>query len=250
MALLPISPPTVRAYKPEYIPASLSNGLIGARVGRIPLTDGVCVVSGLAAIHPVERVEGFARGPYPFAGDVEIDGQKLSEREDLVRFVSQHYDFSCGELRTELRFTVGEVVCEIEITTFCSRSRPMVVAQETAVRVSRACALTLVAELDPTGEDGKWLEREVGVPATEKEVVDGSLLWEPPGGLTQCGGAYWSELVGHPRAKMSRDEHTERAPLRPRTSSARDPIAATRSARSRASSQASCIRSRTARLSA
>lgn len=209
----PISPPPVRRYRPEYLPAYLSNGLIGIRAGKCPLTEGVAVVSGLAAIQPQDKVEGFARGPYPFAGDIEVDREKLSARPDLLRFVSQEYDFSRGELLTRLRFVVGDVGADIEILSFCSRSRPTVVAQETTVRVDAACDLGLTAKLDPSGIDGRWLSREVGIPTTEKEVVDGSLLWEPPGAVSRCGAAYWTELVGEPHAKMSRDDKTDRAPL-------------------------------------
>jgi trehalose/maltose hydrolase-like predicted phosphorylase len=209
----PISPPSVRRWRPEYIPAYLSNGLVGIRAGKCPLTDGLAVVSGLAAIHPTDKVEGFARGPYPFGGDIGIDDVKLSARPDQLRLVSQEYDFSCGELRTELRLIADRVTAEIKIVTFCSRTRPTVVAQETRVRVDAACDLSLTAKLDPSGIDGRWLLRETGVPGTEKEVVDGSLLWEPPGAIARCGAAYWTELVGEPRAKVSRDEHTERAPL-------------------------------------
>ena len=46
----PLSPPAVLAWRPEYIPAYLSNGLIGLRAGPIPLTEGVAIVNGLAAI--------------------------------------------------------------------------------------------------------------------------------------------------------------------------------------------------------
>jgi trehalose/maltose hydrolase-like predicted phosphorylase len=182
-------------------------------VGKCPLTEGLTIVNGLAAIHPTDKVEGFAQAPYPFKGDVSIDGARLSERPGQLRFVSQEYDFSCGELRTRLRFSEGEVTAEIEIVTFCSRSHPTVAVQQTRVRVDGACDLVLVAKLDPSGIDGRWLAREVGVPATDKEVVDGSLLWEPPGALAQCGGAYWTELLGDTSAKMTRDEHTDYAPL-------------------------------------
>lgn len=209
----PISPQPVTKWEPEYLPAYLSNGLIGVRVGKYPMLGGVAIVSGLAAVHPKEKVEGFARAPYPFAGDVVINGEKMSERTDDIRFVRQRYDFSNGELHTELRWRCREVTATIETLTFCARTRPTCVAQETRVRVDRACTLALVAKLDPTGIDGSWLVRETGLPATDMEMVDGVLLWEPPGGLTQCGGAYSTEFTPGDGAKMTRDEHTERAPL-------------------------------------
>ena len=213
VAAAPISPPAVTRWRHDYLPAYLSNGLIGARVGKIPMLEGLVIVSGLAAVHPKEKVEGFARGPYPFAGDVSIDGAKASERREQVKFVSQRYDFSCGELHTQLRFVAPTATAAIEVLTFCSRSRPTVVVQETRITLDASGELALTAKLDPTGIDGQWLAREVGVPATDRHVVDGSLLWGPPGGLSQCGAAYWTELVGATGAKMSRDEHTERAPL-------------------------------------
>src|SRR5213083_1464864 len=86
---MPLSPPAVLAWRPEYIPAYLSNGLIGLRAGPIPLTEGVAIVNGLAAIDPVEKGEGFARGPYPIGGDLEIDGAKLSRLPRQTELVAQ-----------------------------------------------------------------------------------------------------------------------------------------------------------------
>src|SRR5205823_13015705 len=108
------------------------------------MLEGVAIVSGLAAIHPKEKVEGFARAPYPFAGDIVIDGEPMSQRTDEIHFVRQRYDFAHGELHTELRFVCREVTATIEILTFCSRSHPTVVAQETRVSVDRACRLAIV----------------------------------------------------------------------------------------------------------
>ena len=94
----PTSPPAVREWRPEWIPAYLSNGLIGLRVGTIPLIEGLCIVNGLAAVDPVEQGEAFARAPYPIGGDLEIDGRKLSRVPREARLIEQRYDFSCGEL--------------------------------------------------------------------------------------------------------------------------------------------------------
>ena len=213
MTASPISPPPVTRWKPEYLPAYLSNGLIGLRVGKYPMLEGLAIVSGLAAVHPKEKVEGFARGPYPCAGDLVIDGERMSDRTGEIHLVRQRYDFANGELHTELRWRCREVTATIEVITFCSRTRPTVVAQETAVSVDRACTLGIVAKLDPSGVDGRWTLREVGLPATDMQIVDGVMLWEPPGALTECGAAYWTELVPGTGARMTRDEHTERAPL-------------------------------------
>ena len=89
---MPISPPPVRAWRPEYIPAYLSNGLIGLRAGPIPLIEGLAVVNGLAAIDPIEQGEGFARGPYPIGGELEVDGCKLSRVPGQAQFIEQRFN--------------------------------------------------------------------------------------------------------------------------------------------------------------
>ena len=95
-----LSPLPIHEYQPDYLPAYLSNGLVGVRVGQIPLLDGVCVVNGLVERDPVEDGEGFARAPYPFAGDLQVDGHALTSNSGQARFLEQAYDFGCGELHT------------------------------------------------------------------------------------------------------------------------------------------------------
>src|SRR5437879_3935267 len=107
-APMPISPPPLRRWRPEYIPAYLSNGVIGLRAGPIPLIEGVAIVNGLAAVDPVEKGEGFARGPYPIGGDLEIDGARLSRLPGQSELVEQAYDFASGELRSRFRFRSGQ----------------------------------------------------------------------------------------------------------------------------------------------
>ena len=74
----PINPPPVRRWQPHFLPAYLSNGVIGLRVPRIPLVDGVAIVSGFAGVHPVDGVESFAQAPYPVAAELTIDDVTLS----------------------------------------------------------------------------------------------------------------------------------------------------------------------------
>ena len=83
----PISPPTVTEYRSDYMPAYLSNGLIGLRVGRVPLFGGNCIVNGLVELDPVEDGEGFAQAPYPLAGDVVVDGHRMAWLPEQVRFI-------------------------------------------------------------------------------------------------------------------------------------------------------------------
>ena len=209
----PISPPVIRRYDPAFIPAYLSNGLVGLRVGKIPQLEGIAIVSGLAAIHPVDKVEGFARGPYPAAGDIAVDGNRLSDQPERAHFISQEYDFSCGELRTHFDFTAGDVTATVEVTTFCSRTLPNIVAQETRISVDRACDLAITAKLDHTGIDGRLVKREVTAPGAEKVVIDGSLLWETHGGLSRCGGAYVTDLLTADDVDVQRNEDSDTAPL-------------------------------------
>ena len=210
---MPISPPPVQSWRPEFIPAYLSNGLIGLRAGPIPLIEGVAIANGLAGIDPVERDEGFARAPYPVAGDVEVDGHRLSRLPTQAQLLEQRYDFSCGELSTRFSFAVDGPEVTVEVLTLCSRSMPTVVLQEIRARVDRPCRLGLSAGLSPSGLSGRWLARETSTPGSDTPVVDGSMLWEPHGGLSTCGAAYLTAFDGGDRVTRRRDEQDQLAPL-------------------------------------
>src|SRR5256885_2976615 len=132
---LPISPPPLRGARPDVPPAYLSNGLIGLRVGCIPLHDGLAVVQGLVGRDPVMQVEAFARAPYPAAGDLAIDGHRLSAVPGRASFVEQRHDFSCGELTTRFRYRAGDARADVETLTLCSRTEPTLVLQEQRVSV-------------------------------------------------------------------------------------------------------------------
>jgi trehalose/maltose hydrolase-like predicted phosphorylase len=213
MASGPISPPVLRRYDPAFIPAYVSNGLIGMRVGKIPQLEGVAILGGLAAIHPVDKVEGFARAPYPVGGDIEVNGNKLSDQPERARFISQEYDFSCGELRTRYHFVTPEVTAAVEVTTFCSRTHPNVVVQETRITVDRACDLGVSAKIEHRGIDGSLVKREMMVPGAEKVIIDGTLLWETHGGRSRCGVAYVTDLITAEDIDVSRNGDSETAPL-------------------------------------
>src|SRR6185312_5163460 len=132
---LPLSPPPVRRWSAEYLPAYVGNGVMGLRAPRIPFLGGVAILSGFAGVHPTDHVESFARAPYPLAADISVDGLLLSANVERVELVEQAYDFSCGELLTRLRFDSGRRRVEIDVLTFCSRTHPTIAAQEIAVRV-------------------------------------------------------------------------------------------------------------------
>jgi len=74
----------VTEYRADYPPAYLSNGLTGLRVNQVPFVGGNCIVNGLVELDPVEDGEGFAQGPYPLAGDVVVDGHRLTVSQWLT----------------------------------------------------------------------------------------------------------------------------------------------------------------------
>jgi hypothetical protein len=210
----PISPRPVTDYRPEYIPAYLSNGIVGLRLGRIPLLQGLAIVNGLAAIHPADEVEGFSRGPYPVAGDITIDGLRMSEHVERTRFVEQRYDFSCGELLARFAYELPHVRADCELLVFCSRTQPMLVLHELRVRVNADCELSLTLSVDPTAVPGRWKKRETDTPGADQPVVDGALLWECRGGVSSCGAAYVTRFEGGEDAERQCERHDDEAPLR------------------------------------
>jgi hypothetical protein len=215
MSWEPISPPPLRRLRPEYLPAYLSSGLIGLRAGPIPLLDGLATVSALRGMHPVDRVESFARGPYPAAGDIEVDGHLLSRLPTQARFAEQRYDFSCGELSSRFRFSPGdgEPTADVEVLTFLCRSLPTLVAQEIRVTVDGPCSLSVRASVDQKGIDGRLLERETKVPGADESMVDGSMLWETHGALSRCGAAYVTTFDGGERVQRQLEDKNSLAPL-------------------------------------
>ena len=208
-----MSPDPVHTYRPETIPPYLGNGLIGLRCGPVPLLDGVCIVDGLAGIWPSDQVEGFARAPYPIAGDLEVDGDAIGRLPSRARLVEQSYDFTCGELRTRFRFRPRAVTAVVNVLAFCSRSLPTLVLQELEVEVDAECDLAMSAGISPAGVAGRWLDRETSTPATEEQVVDGDLHWETHGALSTCGAAYVTEFSGGADVRRSVEKWDELAPL-------------------------------------
>jgi trehalose/maltose hydrolase-like predicted phosphorylase len=208
-----VSPPALHVLKPEFLPAYISNGLMGIRVGPIPLIEGLAVVSGLSAKDPSEHVESFARGPYPLAGDIAINGHMMSRLPDYRHFIEQRYNFSHGELTSQFQFSVDGVTAQCEVLTFCSRSMPSLVLQQLVVKVDGACELSIRSGLDPSGLPGRLVERTVVAEGADVPMVDGALLWETYGGLSRCGAAYWTTFDGGDAAVKQRDEKDSLAPL-------------------------------------
>ena len=178
---------------------------MGLRAPRIPFLGGVAILSGFAGIHPTDHVESFARAPYPLAADISVDGLLLSANVERVVLIEQAYDFSCGELRTRLRFESGPRRVEIDVLTFCSRTHPTIAAQEIAIGVDGACDISVLAGVDVVGLPGTWAARYLQPgPST-----DGALRWTSHEQLSECGAAYSTELFGATEATREL-EATER----------------------------------------
>ena len=187
-------------YRPGYAPAYLANGLLGLRVGGIPLLQGTALVNGFFGVSPEKQTEEYAPAPYPVGADLALDGAWLSARPESAEFCAQEYDFSCGELRSRFDFHAGEQTAHVEVLTFCSRTRPTLACQEITISVDRPGKLTVQAHLDPRGLMGQMRYRVM--PA---RGCDGVLLWESRGGLSTVGAAYRSEFSGDGAARRRND---------------------------------------------
>ena len=106
----PLSPAAVRNYEPDFLPAYLSNGILGLRVPRIPLLDGLAILNGFAGIDGETGVEAFARAPYPLAGDIEIGRARLSQAPHRAKLRDQRYDFATGELLTRFSYATDDAL--------------------------------------------------------------------------------------------------------------------------------------------
>ena len=206
----PLSPPPVRAYLPQFIPAYIANGVIGLRCGRIPFLEGVSMVNGFAGLDVRDGLEGFARSPFPLGADVSLDGIRLSRATQQVRFVEQRYDFGRAELTTVLDYRIGDATARIEVLQFCSHQLPTIALQEIRVTVDRAADLILSVGLDPTGVEGfgEYPERPSGKETPDKP--EGMVTWHSHGDVSTCGLAYRSELLGASDANQSTTRADER----------------------------------------
>jgi protein-glucosylgalactosylhydroxylysine glucosidase len=197
----PSSPPAVTRGGADDLPAYVSNGLIGLRVLDIPLLPGVVMVSGFAGMHSEMQIEAAAEAPYPVAGDLTLNGVRLSAQPQLAEFVDQAYDFSNGELTTRFRFSAGEATASVEVVTFCSRKRPTLILQEIALEVDRAADVEIRALIDTTKIHGRMITRHTRTPGKDADVVDGSLEWEALGDGSSVGVAYVTEFLGDADAR-------------------------------------------------
>ena len=192
----PINPAAVKGSERRELPAYVSNGLVGLRVRDVPLSGGMALLSGYTGEHPERHIEAAAIAPYPIAADIALSGVWLSDVQHQVSDTEQSYDFSCGELTTKFSFSAGDRTARVEVVTFCSRTDPTLVCQEIAIEVDGACEFSVRAIVDATGLDGRALRHARETPGEAEPAVDGSLLWQSAGGLSTCGVALVTDLIG------------------------------------------------------
>lgn len=192
----PINPPEAHGPRNGDLPAYVGNGLIGLRVREQPLQAGMAIVSGFAGEHPERRVEAAAPAPYPLAGDLALNKVWIADQPSSVSDLVQTYDFATGELTSRFRFEATGIAAEVEVLTFASRTAPTVVLQEVTVRVNQACDLSLVATVATSGLRGRVIRRRTDTPGEPEPACDGSLLWQSEGGLSTCGFALATEIIG------------------------------------------------------
>ncbi len=174
---------------PADLPAYLSNGLIGLRVGAIPPLRHSAAVAGYVDVAPQSRAEAAARPPYPLALDLALEHRWLSLQPERAQFIGQSYDWSCGELVSRFRMVGEAAVATVEMTQFCSRTHPTVVAQELVVTLDAPGKLRVTLGLDAGAAPGRPLLREGPSPANRGHY-DGAVLWESANGRSQLGAAF------------------------------------------------------------
>lgn len=199
----PISPAPVTEWRPDFLPAYLSNGLIGLRVGPVPTMNGNAMVSGVEGLDPETGLEAAARAPYPIAGDVRIGRVALSE-PGRAKLTEQRYDFTRGELHTRLTLDGDGVRAELEFVTLCSRTQPTLVLQELRVRVDNDCDLTISGGVDARDVLGGW-EPQLTNQQMTAVPTDEAGSWRTNGGIGSCGVAYRTDLLGADGCERRRD---------------------------------------------
>ncbi|HEX3427194.1 MAG TPA: hypothetical protein VHS36_00160 [Candidatus Limnocylindrales bacterium] len=185
---VPISPSPLIELEPDRLLAHLGNGHVGLRVGRVPLLAGLAIVNGFWGRHPKDGIPSLAPAPYPFAGDITVDGHAASRSPESVRFISQHSDFATGELTSRFVFDADGATVEAEVVSFCSRTDPTLAVQELVVRCDRDAEIMLTAAIGTADVPGRWVDAGE-IPRGEPATPDAWLVWESMGGATRCGMA-------------------------------------------------------------
>src|SRR6266404_1833335 len=165
-------------------PAYLSNGLIGIRPGRIPITPAPTCVAGFVYVQPDDRVESLSPAPYPLTTDIRVNGISLLESLERTTLRSQRLDMSNGELATEFTYDVGDgVVVSVLVRQVALRSEPSLLWQKIEVQPSVRARIEISPQVSTAGIPGRALRD--GVPLGGR--ADRAVLFQSRGDLSQVG---------------------------------------------------------------
>ncbi|RZJ43809.1 MAG: glycoside hydrolase family 65 protein [Brevundimonas sp.] len=210
----PISPEEATGPRDGELPAYVGNGLIGLRVREQPLQAGMAIVNGFVGEHAERRIEAAAAAPYPLAADLALDGVWLNDQPSSVTGLRQAYDFETGELTSRFRYEARGISAEIMVVTFASRTAPSVVLQDVSVQPDRPCNVGFRSIVETAGVRGRVSRRRTDTPGEPTPVVDGALLFESDGGLSACGVAQHTDVVGVTDADRDVQSWDSSGPLR------------------------------------
>jgi trehalose/maltose hydrolase-like predicted phosphorylase len=202
----PISPPIAQGGGRFELPAYLSNGLIGLRIGEVPLLGGHAMVSGFDGEHPKEQIEAAAQAPFPLGGDININGVAMSDAAYCIEVQDQAYDFGSAELTTRFVFKADGVSAKVEVLIFCSRTEPSIVCQQIDIEVDQPCHLVIGGGLLTAGLNGKPERLSKDLPGRDRPI-DGALRWASPGETSTCGLAYITRLDATSQSERSLDQN-------------------------------------------
>ena len=147
---------TVTKWGPHPVDAYVSNGLIGFRIGKNPFVRPIGMMAGFTTLREKKQVEAMAILPTSELTFV-IDG-KVTE----AQVISQSYDFSNGELTTELK--LGEIA--LTHTVYCSRTSPTLLMAHMSFSSEKSANIEINVSFD-VREEHKYTLSEPRVWAPE-----------------------------------------------------------------------------------
>jgi trehalose/maltose hydrolase-like predicted phosphorylase len=154
----------------------------------------MAVVAGLSGQQPERRIEAIAALPYPLGADIALDGLWMSDFPSEVVLVDQAYDFERAELTSRLCYKICDRQAHISVVTFCSRTSPTLVCQETTILTDTACEVSWRASIDARDVRGAQRDRRLGTPGEPEPACDGVILLSTEGDLGRCGMALLTEV--------------------------------------------------------
>lgn len=188
--------------------AYLGNGMLGYRIKPNPFASWKAVASGFVKEDENGLFEALAYAPYPFGMDFRLGRSHLMVGDGAgVRTVRQSLDMSCGELVTEMQFTVGSGVATARVLQFISRTCPVISCQEVRLTLPSPGELTVVSSL--VCGPGNSMCRNM--PPGNENVVDLMLGYGANGHASSCGVSVKIDIEGAPAVRQGFEADSARA---------------------------------------